>query len=255
MRRKGEKGSGSPRPGLRMKDLTRATGLPKSTILHYLHQGLLPDPVKTSPNMAYYDPDCIDRIKFIRHLQRHHRLSLSEIKRMMELSGDELDFSARLELKELVFGPSRHEGLIKRDAFCKETGLTADQVRSLLRTRLLLPIEKDRFDQEDVAIGKMFARGFSRGLRTEDLTYYVEFGEKIVDHEMALRQRMTRHLPYKEDASLTMEMVKNARMSRAYIVDRLFQHRVASMPDLKEKEDSGKIGSQGISKEGNPGGS
>jgi len=29
-------------------------------------------------------------------------------------------------------------------------------------------------------------------------------------------------------------MVKNARMCRAYIIDRLFQHRVAGMKDLKE---------------------
>jgi DNA-binding transcriptional MerR regulator len=248
MPQNGEKLSGPQRPGLRMNELTRATGLPKSTILHYLHQGLLPEPVKTSRNMAYYDPECIDRIKFIQHLQRHHRLSLFEIKRMMELSGEELDLPARLELKELIFGPSGQEGLLDRAAFCKETGLTAEQVRSLLKARLLLPIEKDRFDPEDMAIGRMFSRGFSRGLRIEEVTYYVELGEKIVDHEMALRSRMTRHLSYKEDASLTMEMVKNARMSRAYIIDRLFQHRVAGMPDLKEKGDPGKIGSKGISK-------
>jgi DNA-binding transcriptional MerR regulator len=241
-----EKRSGPQESGLRMKALTLATGLPKSTILHYLHQGLLPEPVKTSSNMAYYDPECIDRIKFIQHLQRHHRLSLLEIKRMMELSGEALDLSSRLELKELVFGPSRQEGLIETDAFCRETELTAEQVRRLLKARLLLPIEKGRFDPEDTAMGKMFARGFSRGLRIEDVTYYVELGEKIVDHEMALRSRMTSHLSYKDDASLTMEMVKNARISRAYIIDRLFQHRVAGMPDLKEEGDTGKTASKGI---------
>jgi DNA-binding transcriptional MerR regulator len=235
MPRKGEKHPCPQSPGLRMKELTRATGLPKSTILHYLHQGLLPEPVKTSPNMAYYDPECIDRIKFIQHLQRHHRLSLFEIKRMMELSGEALDLSARLELKELVFGPARQEVLLDRDAFCEETGLSAVQVRRLLKARLLLPMEKGRFDSEDTAMGRMFARGFSLGLRIEDATYYVELGEKIVDHEMALRGRMIRQLSDKDEALLTMEMVKNARMSRTYIIDRLFQRRVAGMWKLKVK--------------------
>lgn len=77
---------------------------------------------------------------------------------------------------------------------------------------------------------------FSWGIGVEDLTYYVELGEKIVDSEIALRNRMTRHLPHNEDAGMTLEMVKNARMSRAYIIDRLFQHRIASMRDLKDKE-------------------
>lgn len=74
--------------------------------LHYLSEGLLPEPVKTRPNMAYYDAQCIDRIKFIRYLQHKHRLSLSEIKQMMDSRGDGTEFSLRLELNELIFGQS-----------------------------------------------------------------------------------------------------------------------------------------------------
>ena len=52
-----------------MKELVQATGLPKSTILHYLNQGLLSQPVKTSPNMAYYDPSCVQRVAMIKEMQ------------------------------------------------------------------------------------------------------------------------------------------------------------------------------------------
>jgi hypothetical protein len=52
---------------------------------------------------------------------------------------------------------------------------------------------------------------------------------------MALRNRMTGHLPYHQDAAATMQMVKNARMCRAYVIDRLFQQRVAAMKDLKDQ--------------------
>ena len=38
---------------MRMNQLMVATGLPKSTLLYYVELGLLPRPVKTSPNMAY----------------------------------------------------------------------------------------------------------------------------------------------------------------------------------------------------------
>ena len=51
---------------LKMKQLADATGVAKSTILLYVKRGLLPKPVKTSPNMAYYDPICIQRIAFIK---------------------------------------------------------------------------------------------------------------------------------------------------------------------------------------------
>jgi hypothetical protein len=52
---------------------------------------------------------------------------------------------------------------------------------------------------------------------------------------MALRNRMTGRLSYQQDAAATTQMVQNARMCRAYIIDRLFQHRLAAMKDLKEE--------------------
>jgi hypothetical protein len=60
-------------------------------------------------------------------------------------------------------------------------------------------------------------------------------GEKIVDQEMALRNQLTGRLPIKQDAAAATNMAKNARMCRAYVIDRLFQHRVAAIKSLKEQ--------------------
>jgi hypothetical protein len=62
-----------------MNVLVATTGVPKSTILFYLSQGLLPQPRRTSPNMAYYEPACVERIRLIQQMQERHRLTLSEI--------------------------------------------------------------------------------------------------------------------------------------------------------------------------------
>ncbi len=222
-------------PGLRMNALVAATGVPKSTILFYLAEGLLPAPVKTSPNMAYYDPACVERIRLIQHLQGRHRLSLSEI-RCMLTSSDPTDLSMRLELSDIIFGRGRQTPLLDAKAFCRRTGLKAGQLKKLLDARLLQPLERDRFDAEDLGMGEMYGRALDFGVRVEDLDYYVSLGEKIVDREMELRHRLTGHLSDAQDAATTIELVKNARMCRAYVIDRLFQHRVAAMPDLKEKE-------------------
>ncbi|MEJ2731780.1 MAG: MerR family transcriptional regulator [Deltaproteobacteria bacterium] len=220
-----------------MKELVEATGAPKSTILHYLNQGLLPQPQKTSPNMAYYDPSCIERIRYIRHLQRRHRLSLSEIKQMMESKGQNLDFCTFSELDTIIFGRTQNEQLLNASEFCKATGLTRKQLKNLLEAKLLLPLRKNRFDPQDITMGKMYAAVSAFGLSGEDMAAYVALCEKIVDHEMAVRKRLTHHLPYDQDAKLTIELVKSARMIRAYLIDRLFQRRVEAMTDLKEAEE------------------
>ena len=69
---------------LRMKELAEASGVPSATIKHYLREGLLPEPVKTSRNMAYYPPEFVDRIKLIKQLQEERYMPLRAIKAVLD---------------------------------------------------------------------------------------------------------------------------------------------------------------------------
>ncbi|HEU4461651.1 MAG TPA: MerR family transcriptional regulator [Solirubrobacterales bacterium] len=69
---------------LRMRELAEASGVPAPTIKHYLREGLLPEPVKTSRNMAYYPPEFVDRIKLIKRLQEERFLPLKAIKDVLD---------------------------------------------------------------------------------------------------------------------------------------------------------------------------
>ncbi len=69
---------------LRMGELAAASGVPAPTIKHYLREGLLPEPVKTSRNMAYYPPEFVDRIKLIKQLQEERFMPLKAIKSVLD---------------------------------------------------------------------------------------------------------------------------------------------------------------------------
>jgi DNA-binding transcriptional MerR regulator len=69
---------------LRMGELAEASGVPAPTIKHYLREGLLPEPVKTSRNMAYYPPEFVDRIKLIKQLQEERFMPLRAIKSVLD---------------------------------------------------------------------------------------------------------------------------------------------------------------------------
>ena len=69
---------------LRMGELAEASGVPAPTIKHYLREGLLPEPVKTSRNMAYYPPEFVDRIQLIKQLQEERFMPLKAIRRVLE---------------------------------------------------------------------------------------------------------------------------------------------------------------------------
>jgi DNA-binding transcriptional MerR regulator len=72
------------RPGLKMSELAEASGVSTGTIKHYLREGLLPEPVRTSRNMAYYPPDFVERIRLIKRLQEERFMPLKLIKGVLE---------------------------------------------------------------------------------------------------------------------------------------------------------------------------
>ena len=69
---------------LKMRELAEASGVSAGTIKHYLREGLLPEPVRTSRNMAYYPPDFVERIKLIKQLQEERFMPLRVIKSMLD---------------------------------------------------------------------------------------------------------------------------------------------------------------------------
>ncbi|MEA2480269.1 MAG: hypothetical protein QOJ07_2191 [Thermoleophilaceae bacterium] len=69
---------------LKMRELSDASGVSAGTIKHYLREGLLPEPVRTSRNMAYYPPDFVDRIRLIKQLQEERFMPLKMIKGVLD---------------------------------------------------------------------------------------------------------------------------------------------------------------------------
>ena len=74
----------SGKPGLKISELADASGVSAGTIKHYLREGLLPEPVRTSRNMAYYPPEFVDRIRTIKRLQEERFMPLRLIREVLE---------------------------------------------------------------------------------------------------------------------------------------------------------------------------
>jgi DNA-binding transcriptional MerR regulator len=83
-----------------MRELAAASGVPAPTIKHYLRERLLPEPVKTSRNMAYYPPEFVERIKLIKRLQEERFLPLKAIKNVLDEGPDRA--RAMLELGDQI---------------------------------------------------------------------------------------------------------------------------------------------------------
>src|ERR671937_777607 len=85
---------------LKISELAEASGVSAGTIKHYLREGLLPEPVKTSRNMAYYPEEFVERIRLIKRLQEERFMPLRVIKGVIDEDPDRA--AALVELEDRI---------------------------------------------------------------------------------------------------------------------------------------------------------
>jgi len=216
------------KPGLRMNELKAATGLPRSTLVHWIKEGLLPEPVRTSRTMAYYDPICVDRAAFIKKLQDLD-MPLNKIRVLLDLKNKGLDVGPLVDLHQMVF-EFREGPRLTLDEYCTATGLTPRQVGDLRDAGLLLPQERNRFDNEDVTAGLFYAWGIREGsgITLEDLACLYQGTEEYVDQGIELSIKATRDMPFDQAARLKMELPGSLSNIRNYLTRRIFRIKVST---------------------------
>lgn len=153
--------------GLRMRDVCARTGLARSTIHHYVREGLLPRPRKTGRNMAYYDEDFVRRAQLVKALQAKTHLPLAEIREMLNGMPDDavgaVDPARLVDLTRQIADTVRmaSERDVPRAELLATTDVTAGDLDGLARASLIEPIRRGgapHYSPLDVRIALAFAR-------------------------------------------------------------------------------------------------
>jgi DNA-binding transcriptional MerR regulator len=170
----------SAKPGLKMSELADASGVSAGTIKHYLREGLLPEPVRTSRNMAYYPPEFVDRIRTIKRLQEERFLPLRLIRELLEQAD-----RPRTPRREVL---ERYE-------------LPANVLDRLAEIGVLTPT-RSGYDADDVAIVEAIVRfragGYDEalGFTVYDTLRYREALQPLVEEEVeVLLERLAGEVP------------------------------------------------------------
>ena len=181
--------NGSENGLLRMRQLAEASGVPVPTIKHYLREGLLPEPVKTSRNMAYYPPEFVDRIRLIKRLQEERFLPLRAIKNVLDEDPDRAE--AMLELGDQILDRALAGERSRTSAaeVRKRYGVPKEVLDRLAELELLTPNSRG-YSPSDVtiieAISRFRAGGYDEqiGFTVYDTLRYKAALEELVRQEV-----------------------------------------------------------------------
>jgi DNA-binding transcriptional MerR regulator len=212
---------------LRMRELAEAAGVSAGTIKHYLREGLLPEPIKTSRNMAYYPREFVERVKLIKQLQEERFLPLKVIKEILE-NGEQGEGPERLraliELEDRVLeralGRQDARALSDREV-SERYGLPAEALDRLERLEVLSPQVRNggrRYGPDDVqiieAVSRMRASGYSQalGFTVYDTLIYKRNLERLVREEVGvMMERLVGEMEPDEAAELLERAVEPMR--------------------------------------------
>jgi len=175
---------------LKMSELADRSGVSAGTIKHYLREGLLPEPVKTSRNMAYYPPEFVERIRLIKRLQEGRFMPLKLIKGVLDEDPDRAHAMVELEDRILERATATQEqGRVSRAEVRRRFEIPAEVLDRLEAIDVLTPNTRG-YSSDDVAIiaaiSRFRAGGYDEalGFTVYDTLRYREALGPLVDEEV-----------------------------------------------------------------------
>jgi len=236
---------------LKIGEIAKRSGTPASTIRYYVQEGLLPKPEKANEKMAYYNESCIERLQIIQGLKERRYFPLYLIKNILRRMEEGLSLPEAETVENAVFGLDDRIGreLIDRPAFLAATGLTVKELKRAESLGILIPFttgaDETLYNEDDVRVGRDGIKKFvGLGMDLGELSFWVEFGKKIVDREMALRRKIVAGKSTRENILITAELTRIDDFYRDYILRRLFQKRVEQNIQkslVKKRKTAGRI--------------
>jgi DNA-binding transcriptional MerR regulator len=193
-----------------MGELAQASGVPAPTIKHYLREGLLPEPVKTSRNMAYYPPEFVDRIKLIKQLQEERFMPLRAIKSVLDEDPERARALVELEDRILDRALAGERERLPVSEIESRYEVPREVLARLAEVGVLTP-DEGGYSPSDVriieAISRFRAGGYdeSLGFTVYDTLRYKQALEPVVSEEVRV---LTERLSGDVDPERALEIIE-----------------------------------------------
>ena len=177
---------------LKMSELAEQSGVSAGTIKHYLREGLLPEPVRTSRNMAYYPPEFVERIRLIKRLQEDRFMPLRLIKGVMDEDPERAH--ALIELEDRIIeraAAAQERGRVSRAEVRRRYEVPGNVLARLEDLQILSPNSRG-YDEDEVkiieAISRFRAGGYDEriGFTVYDAVRYREALQPLVEEEVGV---------------------------------------------------------------------
>lgn len=212
---------------LRMKDLVDRTGINKSTILHYLSLGLLPDPIRSSKNMSYYPQCYLNILPVIRTMQTTYHLPLQVIKQILDnIRPEDISIGEVKHVYETFYlvekeVPEEYKGIFSREEFLAYTGLTEDELKNLEKFDMIIPLKKDVYNSDDLLMVNSYRKLSSNNIELDAIKPVINLLRLLADETHRIYHQAVQGRNKEEEWEITHSLYDYMKTTHLYLVRRL----------------------------------
>ncbi|UFH60422.1 MerR family transcriptional regulator [Sulfurovum mangrovi] len=172
----------------KISELVKKSGVPKSTILYYIKEGLLPEAKKLKANVHRYSDTHLELLQYISYMKEHLGSSNEQLKDILQFKNQSFSTSSGMIvplMNTLSAIPSDSTHYTKAE-FIKQFSVEERLLEQLIADEIILPTTQDDFTEKEASIIKLIGYFKEAGIEYEILKMYVFHAKalSLLEHQM-----------------------------------------------------------------------
>ena len=211
----------------KISELVALTNVPKSTILYYIREGLLPEAKKIKSNVHRYNDEHVELLKYIKYMQQEMGSSNEELKVILENKNQSLSssFSMLAPLMQTLSAIPSGARHYTKEEFTNHYGFDTDLLEKLLDDGILIPINSDDFTDKEASIMRLIEKFEEVGIEYRIIKEYVYHAKELAILEHTVQQKLCSMRTDENFSTLWKIMFEALFNAKEYIFSR-YTHKV-----------------------------
>jgi DNA-binding transcriptional MerR regulator len=172
--------------------LVAQTNVPKSTILYYIREGLLPEAKKIKSNVHRYNDEHLELIKYIKYMQNEIGSTNEQIKAALQNKNSSISssFTMLAPLMQTLLNIPAGTTHYTKDQFINFYDFDINLVNKLLEDGILLPINENDYTEKEASIIRMIENFNDVGIDYDLIKSYVSHAKELAKIEQKMQTKL-----------------------------------------------------------------
>ncbi len=218
-----------------MSQLVKITGVPKSTILYYIKEGLLPQAEKIKPNVHKYNQEHVDLLKYIKYMQTDLNCSISQLKEIMQNDDHKLTSSKSMliPLVDAYMGINNDKTTYTKEQIIEITEIDESILDELIEKKVIVLLKDEEYTKKELSLINLITEYKKLNIDYSILIEYATLAQEMVSIERKMQNLFCGKIENVNNKEIWHLIFETFFTSKQYILN---QHSYLSFIEKFKKE-------------------